>query len=53
MKSSEIIIEKISTIFHPAYRFSKVVSFWIFLLIRLELGLWLGLGVRGGVGFVT
>jgi hypothetical protein len=43
----------------PPYRFSKVVSFWIFLLIRLglglglglELGLQLGLGVRLGVGF--
>jgi hypothetical protein len=37
----------------PPYRFSKVVSFWIFLLIRLglELGLRLGLGVRVGVGF--
>jgi hypothetical protein len=35
------------------YRFSKVVSFWIVLLIRLglELGLRLGLGVRVGVGF--
>jgi hypothetical protein len=37
----------------PHYRFSKVVSFWIVLLIRLglELGLRLGLGVRVGVGF--
>jgi hypothetical protein len=26
----------------PPYRFSKVVSFWIFLLIRLGLGLGLG-----------
>jgi hypothetical protein len=41
------------------YRFCKVVSFWIFLLIRLglrlglglELGLRLGLVVRVGVGF--
>ena len=45
----------------PPYRFCKVVSFWIFLLIRLGLGLGLGLGlelglrlwlgVRVGVGF--
>ena len=27
----------------PPYRFSKVVSFWIFLSIRLGLGLGLGL----------
>jgi hypothetical protein len=35
----------------PPYRFSKVVSFWIISLIRLELELGLRLGVREGVGF--
>ena len=42
------LVEKVSK---PPYRFCKVVSFWIFLLIRLGLGLELGL--RLGVGFVT
>jgi hypothetical protein len=37
----------------PPYRFSKVVFWGIFLLIRLGLELGLRLGVRVGVGFVT
>ena len=37
----------VSTFFHPANRILKVVSFWIFLLIRLGLELRLGLVVRG------
>ena len=43
------IIILVSTFFHPAnhcmpYRFCKVISFWIFLLIRLQLGLEQGQG---------
>jgi hypothetical protein len=44
-------IDMVSTFFHPANRpIDFVKSFSIFLLIRLGLGLELGLGGRVGVG---